>query len=116
VTDAAHEPVAVAEAPEEPRGRDSDNRLVRAVERIRLPLRAKLLIGFALVGALLALAIALGLVALGQSNSRGEQLRRLQQRAVYVQVALTDATSCRRRSTSASMRPARRRPSAPAST
>jgi signal transduction histidine kinase len=62
------------------------------VERIRLPLRAKLLIGFALVGALLALAIVLGLVALGQSNSRGEQLSRLQRRAVFVQLVLTDAT------------------------
>jgi signal transduction histidine kinase len=70
----------------------TDVGLVHAVERIRLPLRAKLLIGFGIVGALLALAIALGLVALGQSNSRGEQLRRLQQRAVYVQVALTDAS------------------------
>ena len=89
MTDLAHEPVEAAEAA---RGtQESDNPLVRAVERIKLPLRAKLLIGFALVGVLLALAIALGLVALGQSNSRGEQLRRLQQRAVYVQLVLTDA-------------------------
>jgi signal transduction histidine kinase len=90
MTDVTHEPVDAAEVA---RGaQEPDNPLVRAVERINLPLRAKLLIGFALVGALLALAIALGLVALGQSNSRGEQLRRLQQRAVYVQLVLTDAT------------------------
>jgi signal transduction histidine kinase len=93
MTDTAYEPVATTEdAPREPPTRGSDNPLVRAVERITLPLRAKLLIGFAVVGALLALLIALGLVALGQSNSRGEELRKLQQRAVYVQVVLTDAT------------------------
>jgi signal transduction histidine kinase len=93
MTDLAHEPVdAAEEAQRVARTRDSDNPLVRAVERIRLPLRAKLLIGFALVGALLALTIVLGLVALGQSNSRGEQLRRLQRRAVFVQLVLTDAT------------------------
>jgi len=93
MTDLAHEPVEAAEGAQgSPLPRDSDHPLVRAVERITLPLRAKLLIGFALVGALLALAIALGLVALGQSNSRGEQLRRLQRRAVFVQLVLTDAT------------------------
>jgi signal transduction histidine kinase len=92
MTDIAHEPVEGADdAQPEPPTRGSDHPLVRAVERIRLPLRAKLLIGFALVGVLLALAIALGLVALGQSNSRGDQLRRLQRRAVYVQLVLTDA-------------------------
>jgi signal transduction histidine kinase len=92
MTDIARESIEAAEnAQREQPTRGSDHPLVRAVERIRLPLRAKLLIGFAVVGALLALAIVLGLVALGQSNSRGEQLRRLQQRAVYVQVVLTDA-------------------------
>jgi signal transduction histidine kinase len=93
VTDIAHEPV---EAAPEPHGRrlgwGTDNPLVRAVGRIRLPLGAKLLIGFAVVGALLAIGYALGLVALGQSNSRGEQLRQLQRRAVYLQLVLTDAT------------------------
>jgi signal transduction histidine kinase len=87
-----HDAVA---APEQKR-RVADNPLVHAVERITLPLRAKLLIGFAVVGALLALAIALGLVALGQSNSRGEQLRKLQRRAVYVQLLLTDATQLKK--------------------
>ena len=70
----------------------ADNPLVRAAGRLRLPLGAKLLIGFAVVGALLAIGYVLGVVALGQSNSRGEQLLRLQRRAVYVQVVLTDAT------------------------
>jgi signal transduction histidine kinase len=69
-----------------------DNPLVRAVGRLPLPLGAKLSAGFLAIGALLALVAALGLVALGRSNSRGEQLRRLQQRAVYYQLVLTDAT------------------------
>jgi signal transduction histidine kinase len=72
--------------------RSSDNPLVRAVARVPLPLGAKLLIGFAVVGALLAVGYTLGIVALGQSNSRGEELLRLQRRAVYLQVVLTDAT------------------------
>jgi signal transduction histidine kinase len=89
--------MAAASTPQPvPRTRDADNPLVRAAERIRLPLRAKLLMGFAIIGALLALAIVLGLVALGQSNSRGEQLRRLQRRAVFVQLVLTDATQLQR--------------------
>ena len=74
----------------------ADNALVRAVGRIPLPLGAKLLIGFAVVGALLAIGYVLGLVALGQSNSRGEQLRSLQQKAVYEQLLLTDAKQLRR--------------------
>jgi signal transduction histidine kinase len=77
------------------RRRAADNPLVRAVGRVRLPLGAKLLIGFAVVGALLAIGYVLGIVALGQSNSRGEQLRQLQRRAVYVQLVLTDATQLR---------------------
>jgi signal transduction histidine kinase len=70
----------------------ADNRLVHAVGRIPLPLGAKLLIGFAVVATLLAIVAVLGLGALGRSNSRGEQLRKLQQKAVYFQLVLTDAT------------------------
>jgi signal transduction histidine kinase len=77
-------------------GWSTDNRLVRAVGRVRLPLGAKLIAGFLVVGALLALVAALGLVALGQSNSRGEELRVLNRRAVYYQLVLTDATQLRR--------------------
>jgi signal transduction histidine kinase len=73
------------------RSRAAENALVRAVGRIPLPLRAKLLIGFALVAGLLALSAALGLVALNQSNSRGEQLKRLQQTAAYAQLLAADA-------------------------
>jgi signal transduction histidine kinase len=71
-------------------GRDS--RLVRAVGRAPLPLGGKLLVGFAVVAALLALVAAVGLVALSHSNSRGKQLLRLQSRAVDLQIVLTDAT------------------------
>ena len=91
--DIAHQPVDAAPETRPRRfGWAADNLLVRAIGRVRLPLGAKLLIGFAVVGALLVIGYVLGLAALGQSNSRGEQLRRLQQRAVYYQLVLTDAT------------------------
>jgi signal transduction histidine kinase len=88
----APEAVEVPEAGPQPSFWNADNRLVRAVGRIPLPLGAKLLIGFAVVATLLAFVAVLGLGALGQSNSRGEQLRRLQQKAVYFQEVLTDVT------------------------
>ena len=69
-----------------------DNPLVRAVGRVPLPLGGKLLVGFGVVAALLALVAALGLLALSQSNSRGEKLLRLQKRAVGLQLVLTDAS------------------------
>ena len=68
------------------------NPLVRAVARVPLPIRAKQLFGSLVVAALLALVAVLGLVALGQSNSRGTELRRLQQQGGYEQLLLTDAT------------------------
>src|SRR5437667_4361949 len=79
-----------------PQGRSvrwgSDNPLARAVARLPLPIRAKQLFGSFAVAALLALVAVLGLVALGQSNSRGTELRRLQQQGGYEQLLLTDAT------------------------
>ena len=66
--------------------------LVRVVARVPLPIRAKQLFGSFAVAALLALVAILGLAALGQSNSRGTELRRLQEQAVYEQLLLTDAT------------------------
>jgi len=71
-------------------------RFAGVVGRVPLPLGAKLLLGFALVGTLLAVGYSLGLVALSQSNSRGEQLLRLQRRAVYLQLVLTDATQLKK--------------------
>src|SRR2546421_3334840 len=66
--------------------------LVRVIARVPLPIRAKQLFGSFAVAALLALVAVLGLVALGQSNSRGTELRRLQQQGGYEQLLLTDAT------------------------
>jgi signal transduction histidine kinase len=66
--------------------------LVRVVARVPLPIRAKQLFGSVAVAALLALVAVLGLVALGQSNSRGTELRRLQQQGGYEQLLRTDAT------------------------
>jgi signal transduction histidine kinase len=92
----AHETVDAAPEPRHRVGWAADNPLVRAVGRVRLPLGAKLLIGFGVVGALLAAGYVLGLVALSQSNTRGEQLLRLQRRAVYVQLVLADAKQLKR--------------------
>ena len=66
--------------------------LVRVVARVPLPIRAKQLFGSIFIAALLALVAVLGLVALGQSNSRGTELRKLQQQGGYEQLLLTDAT------------------------
>jgi signal transduction histidine kinase len=83
----------VGVAPEERTRRwRTDNPLVRAVARIPLPIQAKQLIGTFAVAALLALVAVLGLVPLGQSNSRGTELRRLKQQGDYEQLLLTDAT------------------------
>src|SRR5215831_833126 len=68
-----------------------DNPLVRVVARIPLPLGGKLLLGFAVVAALLALVAVLGLVSLSQSNSRGTQLRSLQQTSAYAELLAGDA-------------------------
>ena len=92
MTEIAHVPPETA--PDERRERFgwvTDNWLVRAVGRVRLPLGAKLLIGFAVVGTLLATGYVLGFVALGQSNSRSEQLRGLQERATYAQLLESNA-------------------------
>jgi signal transduction histidine kinase len=67
-------------------------RLVGMVARVPLPIRAKQLVGSLVVAGLLALVAVLGLIALGQSNSRGTELRKLQQQGVYEQLLLTDAT------------------------
>src|ERR1051325_5348662 len=66
--------------------------LLRAGARVPLPIRAKQLFGSVAVAALLALVAVLGLVALGQSNSRGTELRTLQQQGGYEQLLLTEAT------------------------
>jgi signal transduction histidine kinase len=71
-------------------------RFVNAVGRVPLPLGAKLLLVLIVVGALLAIGYSLGVIALSQSNSRGERLRELQRRAVYYQLVLSEATQLER--------------------
>jgi signal transduction histidine kinase len=80
----------VVAAPDQKRG-VADNPLVRAAGRVPLPLGAKLLIGFALVAALLVVGYVLGLVALNQSNVRGQRLQKLQATEAYVQQVESDS-------------------------
>ncbi|HJQ74800.1 MAG TPA: HAMP domain-containing sensor histidine kinase [Gaiellaceae bacterium] len=70
----------------------ADNPVVRAIGRVPAPLGAKLVAAFSLIAALLAVGYAVAFVGLRQSNSRGEQLRGLQQRTAYEQLLLSDAT------------------------
>jgi signal transduction histidine kinase len=68
----------------------ADNPVVRGVGRVPLPLGGKLLVGFAVVAALLAIVAVLGLIALSQSNTRGRRLESLQTTAEYAQLLATD--------------------------
>jgi signal transduction histidine kinase len=67
------------------------NGLVGTVGRVPLPLGAKLIVGFAVVAALLVVGYALGIAALSQSNSRGKRLQTLQATEAYVQQLKADA-------------------------
>jgi signal transduction histidine kinase len=93
----AQENIPAVEVPPETVGVAPEGRtfgwasLARAAARVPLPIRAKQLFGSFAVAALLALVAVLGLVALGRSNSRGTELRRLQQQGGYEQLLLTDA-------------------------
>jgi signal transduction histidine kinase len=69
----------------------AETRLAGAAARLPVSVRAKLLVGFAIIGGLLALVAVLGLLALRDSNNRGAQLRKLQQTAAYDQRLLGDA-------------------------
>ena len=92
--DIAQEPVEAAPADRRSRlGWVTENALVRAVGRIPLPLGAKLTVGFAMIATLLVVGYVLGLTALGQSNSRGEQLLFLQRETAYDQVLLIDSNN-----------------------
>jgi signal transduction histidine kinase len=86
-----------AAAPSERRRWDwlADNPIVRAFGRVPLPLGAKLIAGFAVVAGLLAVVAALGLVALGRSNSRGLELPGLRQEVFYERVLQADADQLR---------------------
>jgi signal transduction histidine kinase len=90
-------PEAVESSSASARGfRVTDNVVVRAIARVPAPISAKQLFGSFVVAALLVLVAVLGLVALGQSNSRGSELLGLQRRATYEQLVLTDATQLHR--------------------
>jgi signal transduction histidine kinase len=73
----------------------ADNRLVRAVSRVRANVRTKLLVGLLVIAALLVFVGVLGLRFLGQSNARVERLGTLQQRASQYQTIQTQATLLR---------------------
>src|SRR2546421_12212785 len=84
---------AMAKPPAERRsvfGR-TDGPLVRAVARAPMSVRTKLLVGFVFIAALLVVVGVLGLVALGKSNARVEQLGTLPTRAGDSKVLETDA-------------------------
>jgi signal transduction histidine kinase len=69
----------------------ADNPIVRAIGRVRLPLGAKLIAGFGVVAALLAVVAVLGLLALRSSNSRGARLPQLRENVFYLRVLQVDA-------------------------
>jgi signal transduction histidine kinase len=73
----------------------ADNPLVRAVGRLPVTVRTKLLVAFVLIVALLGAVAVLGLRVLGQSNSRAESLGTLQLRAATYQSLQTQAQQLR---------------------
>jgi signal transduction histidine kinase len=83
-------PNALGEAPRAPRAAP-DNPLVRAVGRVPLKLRTKLIAGFAAIALLLVAVAFIGLQLLGQSNARVVSLGTLQLRAATYQSLQTQA-------------------------
>src|SRR5436305_1050432 len=73
----------------------ADNPLVRAVGRVPVTVRTKLLVSFAGIAALLVVVAVLGLRVLGQSNHRVESLGTLQRRAATYQSLQTQAQQLR---------------------
>jgi signal transduction histidine kinase len=76
------------------RGR-GDNPLVRAVGRVPVKVRTKMLVAFAGITALLIVVAVLGLRVLGQANARVESLGTLQLRAATYQSLQTQAQQLR---------------------
>ena len=73
----------------------ADNLLVRAVGRVPVKLRTKLLVAFAGIAALLVVVGVLGLRVLGQANARVESLGTLQLRAATYQSLQTQSQQLR---------------------
>ena len=72
-----------------------ENPLTRAVGRVPATVRTKLLLAFLTIVVVLVGVAALGLRALGQSNTRAESLRTLQVHAAAYQELETEATQVR---------------------
>jgi signal transduction histidine kinase len=73
----------------------AENPLVRAVGRVPVKVRTKLLVAFAGIAALLVVVAALGLRVLGQSNARVTSLGTLQLRAATYQSLQTQSQQLR---------------------
>jgi signal transduction histidine kinase len=73
----------------------ADNPLVRAVGRVPVTVRTKLLVAFAGIAALLIVVAVLGLRVLGQANGRVDSLGTLQLRAATYQSLQTQAQQLR---------------------
>src|SRR2546423_6610402 len=73
----------------------ADNPLVRAVGRVPVKIRTKMLIAFAGIAALLIVVAVLGLRVLGQANARVDSLGTLQLRAATYQSLQTQAQQLR---------------------
>jgi signal transduction histidine kinase len=73
----------------------ADNPLARAVGRLPVTVRTKVLVALAVLVAMLVVVAVLGLRVLGQSNARGDALRTLQQRAATYQGLQTQSHQLR---------------------
>ena len=73
----------------------ADNAIVRAVGRVPVTVRTKLLVAFAVIAALLVAVGVLGLRVLGQSNARVVSLGTLQRRVAAYQSLQTQAQQLR---------------------
>jgi signal transduction histidine kinase len=73
----------------------ADNALVRAVGRLPVTVRTKMLVAFAGIAALLVVVAVLGLRVLGQANARVDSLGTLQLRAATYQSLQTQAQQLR---------------------
>jgi signal transduction histidine kinase len=88
--------LAPAPAPVALRRRSAaDNPLARAVGRLPVTVRTKVLVALAMLVALLVVVAVLGLRVLGQSNARGDALRTLQLRAATYQGLQTQSHQLR---------------------
>ena len=86
---------SAAAAPSTTAGGGADGLVVRAVARVPVPVRAKLLVAFAVITGLLVVVAGVGVRVLGQSNARAEALRAVELRAASYQSLRTQAQQVR---------------------